>query len=85
MAAFVLLGLRKAGTPLAIASTPVSAAAPDENERARMATMAHPANSALPSGATTMRSPVSLTSSSPNTRIRNSPIPIMSNMEPMKT
>ena len=34
VAAFLLLGLRNAGTPLEIASTPVSAAQPDENARA---------------------------------------------------
>ena len=33
VAAFLDLGLRKAGTPLLIASTPVSAAHPDENAR----------------------------------------------------
>ena len=34
VAAFLLFGLRKAGTPLLIASTPVSAAQPEENARA---------------------------------------------------
>ena len=34
VAAFLLFGRRKAGTPLEIASTPVSAAQPDENARA---------------------------------------------------
>ena len=34
VAAFLDLGLRKAGTPLEIASTPVSAAQPEENARA---------------------------------------------------
>ena len=34
VAAFVLFGRRNAGTPLVIASTPVSAAQPDENARA---------------------------------------------------
>ena len=33
VAAFLLLGLRNAGTPLEIASTPVRAAQPDENAR----------------------------------------------------
>ena len=32
-AAFLACGRRKAGTPLEIASTPVSAVAPDENAR----------------------------------------------------
>ncbi len=34
VAALVLLGLRNAGTPLEIASTPVRAAHPEENARA---------------------------------------------------
>ena len=34
VAAFLLFGLRNAGTPLEMASTPVSAAQPDENARA---------------------------------------------------
>ena len=34
VAAFLLFGRRNAGTPLEIASTPVSAALPDENARA---------------------------------------------------
>ena len=34
VAAFLLFGLRNAGTPLLIASTPVSAAHPDEKARA---------------------------------------------------
>ena len=33
VAAFLLLGLRNAGTPLLIASTPVRAVQPEENER----------------------------------------------------
>jgi hypothetical protein len=35
VAAFLRLGLRNAGTPLLIASTPVSAAQPDENARSQ--------------------------------------------------
>ncbi len=34
VAAFLLFGLRNAGTPLEMASTPVSAAQPDEKARA---------------------------------------------------
>ena len=34
LAAFLLFGLRNAGTPFEIASTPVSAAQPEENARA---------------------------------------------------
>ncbi len=42
VAAFLLFGFRKAGTPLEIASTPVSAAQPEENARASNATMTKP-------------------------------------------
>ena len=40
VAALRLLGLRNAGTPFEIASTPVSAAQPDENARASRKTRA---------------------------------------------
>ncbi len=43
VAAFLLLGLRKAGTPLLIASTPVSAAQPEEKARSSRKTRAKPA------------------------------------------
>ena len=39
------LGFRNAGTPLLIASTPVSAAQPDENARATRNTSANPTTS----------------------------------------
>ena len=42
VAAFWLFGLRKAGTPLLIASTPVSAAQPEEKARARRNAIASP-------------------------------------------
>ena len=42
VAAFLLFGFWKAGTPLEIASTPVSAAEPEEKARASRATMAKP-------------------------------------------
>ena len=44
VAAFLLLGFLNAGTPLLIASTPVSAAHPDENARASRKTIAMPVN-----------------------------------------
>ncbi len=44
VAAFFDLGLRKAGTPLEIASTPVSAAQPDEKARSSRKTSAKPAS-----------------------------------------
>ena len=47
VAAFLLLGLRKAGTPLLIASTPVSAVQPDENARSSRKIRATPVNSRL--------------------------------------
>ncbi len=45
VAAFLLFGSRNAGTPFEIASTPVSAAQPDEKARASSTTMAIPARS----------------------------------------
>ena len=54
-------GLRKAGTPLLMASTPVSAAHPDENARATRNTMANP-----------MMSPCSECSSKPADSARRS-------------
>ena len=42
VAAFLLFGFWKAGTPLEIASTPVSAAQPEEKARASSATMTNP-------------------------------------------
>ncbi len=47
VAAFLLLGLRKAGTPLLIASTPVSAGHPEENARSSRKTRAAPVYSRL--------------------------------------
>ena len=47
VAAFLLLGLRKAGTPLLIASTPVSAVQPEENARSSRKIRATPVNSRL--------------------------------------
>jgi len=47
VAAFLLLGLRKAGTPLLIASTPVSAVQPEENARSSRKIRATPVYSRL--------------------------------------
>ena len=47
VAAFLLLGLRNAGTPLLIASTPVSAVQPEENARSSRKIRATPVNSRL--------------------------------------
>ena len=44
VAALRLLGFRNAGTPLLIASTPVSAAQPEENARSRRKASAMPAD-----------------------------------------
>ncbi len=44
VAAFLLLGFWNAGTPLLMASTPVSAAQPEENARASRNTIATPVN-----------------------------------------
>ena len=43
VAAFRLLGFLNAGTPLLIASTPVSAAQPEENARSSRKSIANPA------------------------------------------
>jgi hypothetical protein len=42
VAAFLLFGLRNAGTPLLIASTPVSAVQPEENARSSRKTSSSP-------------------------------------------
>jgi len=46
--AFLLLGLRNAGTPLLMASTPVSAAHPEENARSRRNANATPVSASYP-------------------------------------
>lgn len=48
VAAFVLLGFLNAGTPLEMASTPVSAALPDEKARSSRKIMAKPASPPAP-------------------------------------
>ncbi len=53
VAAFLLLGLRNAGTPLAIASTPVSAVQPEEKARSTKKTSARPARFVCRSSAMT--------------------------------
>jgi len=53
-AALALLGLRKAGTPLEMASTPVSAAQPEEKARSRMNVAAMPVR-ACPSAGTSSK------------------------------
>ena len=45
VAAFLLFGLRNAGTPLLMASTPVSAVQPDEKALSSRKTRARPVNS----------------------------------------
>ena len=47
-AAFLLLGLRKAGTPLLIASTPVRAAAPELKARSRRKAIARVPSCSIP-------------------------------------
>ena len=47
VAAFLLFGLRNAGTPLLIASTPVSAVQPEENARSSRKIRATPVYSRL--------------------------------------
>ena len=71
VAAFFDFGLRNAGTPLLIASTPVSAAAPWVNERSTSSTSAMPVN-ASPS-ASRCRSALSARTGSPRSSTRVSP------------
>ena len=71
VAAFFDFGLRNAGTPLLMASTPVSAAAPWVNERRISSTSAIPVN-ASPS-ASRCRSALAARTSSPSSRMRVSP------------
>ena len=73
VAAFLLLGFLKAGTPLEMASTPVRAAQPEENVRANSATMAKPVNAAYRSSPTIPYWALWVCTSSPSTKIRNRP------------
>ena len=82
VAAFFDLGFRKAGTPLLIASTPVSAAAPWVNDRSTSSTSAMPVN-ASPS-ASRCRSALAARTSSPSSRMRVSPHTIIAPMPNMK-
>ena len=72
------LGLRNAGTPLLIASTPVSAAAPWVNERRISSTSAKPVN-ASPS-ASSVRLALAASTGWPSSRIRTSPQTIIAPM-----
>src|SRR4051794_10113807 len=72
VAAFFDLGLRKAGTPLLIASTPVSAAQPDENARSSRNAPAIPAiPDAYGSSATSVKWALSTCPRLPNASLRN--------------
>ena len=67
----------KAGTPVAIASVPVSATAPDANARRRMRMVSPDAVSCIAA----MTSGVGAGPVSPWNRIRNVPMPIIRNAE----
>ncbi len=82
VAAFLDLGFSKAGTPLLIASTPVSAAQPDENARAIRNTSANP--TILPCSECIWKPADSARSGFPSTKIRNSPQPSMPAIPMMK-
>ena len=84
-AALRLLGGRNDGTPLATASTPVSAAQPDEKARVMIATSTHPKAWSAPWAPITVRSEVSLFSECPRTRIRKNPMASIKSIENMKT
>ena len=84
VAAFLLFGFLNAGTPLEIASTPVSAAQPEEKVRASRKTMAKPVKGHSPGPARSRTGRCARGTSSPSTKIRNSPQPIMASMPTMK-
>ena len=69
------LGFSNAGTPLLIASTPVSAAQPEENDRATRNANAKP--TIWPCSACIWKPADSARSGLPSTKIRNKPQPIM--------
>ena len=75
-------GLRKAGTPLLIASTPVSAAQPDENALATRNTNAKPITS--PCSERNSKPADSACTSRPITKIWMNPHASMRNMQIMK-
>ena len=81
VAALRLLGGRKAGTPLEIASTPVSAAHPEENARSNRKNRANPVRSC---SAMIVRSALGARTSWPSTTMRNSPVRISPTMTIMK-
>ena len=83
VAAFCGLGLRKAGTPLEIASTPVSAVHPWEKARSTSITRASPARFVSPGSAAMPYWADSATGASP-TRYRKSPVAIMISTPPTK-
>ena len=73
VAALRLLGGLNAGTPFAIASTPVSAAQPDENVRTSRNANAKPASDCSARMCTPLATELSACSVSPRTKMRNSP------------
>ena len=74
------LGLRNAGTPLEMASTPVSAADPEENARNSRNTRARPASEC----SSTISYPALAASRSAPMAKRMSPVRIMPSIEAMK-
>ncbi len=68
VAAFLLLGFWNAGTPLLIASTPVSAAQPEENARSIRKASARPPIASYPDSGIRVRGPLSASGSSPRAR-----------------
>lgn len=64
-AAFLDLGLRKAGTPLEMASTPVSAVQPEENARSTSISRARPVRFASEGSGVTPYPALSATGASP--------------------
>ncbi len=81
VAALRLFGGLNAGTPLEIASTPVSAAQPEENVRSSRKTSANPVTLC---SARISRPALGAWRSSPSTKIRNRPVSSMPTMTIMK-
>jgi hypothetical protein len=77
VAALRLFGGLNAGTPLEIASTPVSAAHPEENVRSSRKANARPVNSR---SAAIVRAALGAVRSSPSTKMRTSPVSSMPTM-----
>ncbi|GAA3023884.1 hypothetical protein GCM10020229_39020 [Kitasatospora albolonga] len=82
VAAFLDFGARKAGTPLEIASTPVSAVQPEAKARRPSSSRAIPASASLPCSGVIPYPALAATGASPKAS-RTRPVAIISSMAPM--